>query len=965
MSFHGPGRHVALLFGASLIALAGATPALAQTADQTTAPDQTTPAPSPSQSTNTSLPSNGSGNGTAVTPAQANGGGDIIVTGLRRSVETAQAIKFNSAEFVDSVTATDIGKLPDRNVAEALQRISGVQIDRNYGEGSGLAIRGLTQVKTELNGRDVFGGSGGRELGFEDVPSELLAGVDVYKDPSAEEIEGGIGGLVNLRTRMPFDQKGFLLAANMGANYFDLAKDARFNGSVLASKTWEDTPIGKIGILADLSYYGGRFRRDQITIEPYVPTTNVPGHVGETLYMPDGAGIQVTDGNRKRRGYYAALQWEPAHNLQLYGTYFRSQYDIYTPNYSSFVTRGTSTEFLQYLTPGAASDFNFTDDGTFVSGGYDGFTPSWSAPCYCHDTGLPVQDNTTVIFSRTVTTDYAAGAKWQPTDRLHVDLDLQYVKATAYNYQYTAFAQENLAGYRVDLSNSIPNITFTAPPGTSLTDLSDYHFTAMMDHLEDSNANQKAGRLDLKWDFDGALSSIHAGVRYTDKTSINRSTPYVWTGATNTALTLADPSTEGVVNPYASDFFGGQAPGMLNYVPFAAFGLLNDPAAAFEEIAGRGLTAFDSQDINTQHEKTYAGYASAYFKFDVGVPIDANLAVRVVKTSNDAVGSARLSYRSSLDPTASTVTVDQPFSGSQDYTNVLPSLNARVHLTNRLQLRLAASKALSRPPFADLTAVRNFSVGYSAVTDANGNTIGYQPNNTNTGSGGNPDLKPETADQADAALEWNISRSSFVYGTLFYKKVHNFITNAVYNVSYDVPGQGTQTFQYTGYVNGTKGTIKGFEVGGNTFFDFLPGPLSGLGLEANLTYVDSNAPGQTGTLANGDPAPTQLQGLSKWSYNIVGMYEKYGLTARLAYNWRSSSLQTISGNGTGAVPIYVRPYGQLDASIGYDFNPKVSVTIDATNLTKSQYNTYQYYPEDPRNYELDDRRFGITFHVRT
>jgi iron complex outermembrane receptor protein len=905
--------------------------------------------------------------GAAVETADAATDGEIVVTGIRRSLGTAQATKFGSDQFVDSITATDIGKLPDRNVAEALQRISGIQITRRYGEGSGIAIRGLTQVKTELNGRDVFGGSSGRALGFEDVPSELLAGVDVYKNPSASEIEGGIGGLVNLRTRMPFDEKGFVVSASMGANYFDLAKDARFNGSVLASKTWSGTPIGDFGILADLSYYEGAIRRDQATIDPYVDATNVPGHIGETMSVPDGAGISVTQGGRKRKGLYVAAQWEPAANLQFYGTFFRSQYDIRTPNYSSFVTNGTSADGVNYMQPNAADSFSFKPDGTFASGGFNGFVPPYSQPPYVN-TGMNVANATQVANSRTVTTEYAGGVKWEPAHNLHVDLDLQYERATASVQSYTAFAQHDLAGYAIDLTGDLPGITFQGAPGSgSIYDLAQYRLTALMDHQEASVATQKAARLDVRWNFDGGLlTSIRGGARYTDRDAVNRSTPYNYTGATTT-LTLDDPATFGAAAPYGS-LFGGDGAGIVGPVPFVNAGLFNDPAGAFRTFTNRGLSPFGPQDVNTQREKTYAGYLSAYFTFQAGLPIDGSFAVRVVKTSNSASGSTRITYRPDLLPTTEIVTDDQPFGADQSYTKVLPSFNAQAHITERLQLRGAVSKGLSRPDFGQLTAVRSFSVGYNQTTVQNADysttVTGYVPNGVNTGNAGNPLLKPLTTDQADLALEWNASRTTFVYGTVFYKKLKNFIQGVTSTVAIDVPGQGTQSFLTTTNLNGSKGEIKGVELGGNTFFDFLPGPLAGLGAQANVTYVDSSAPGATGILPNGRIVPTELQGLSKWSYNLVGLYEKYGVSARAAYNWRGSYLADSAGNGTGGIPIYNRAYGQLDASLSYDFNPKVSVTIDATNLLKARYDSYQYYPQNPRNYELNDRRFGLTFRMR-
>lgn len=979
-----PGR--LLLVGASALALVAAASADAQTAtgtpvqsssDTGVAGDVGTPASG-------SLPRDASGTQAAVPPSQAGttqqddgdaGASDIVVTGLRQSVATAQALKFNSDQFVDSITATDIGKLPDKNVAEALQRISGVQISRNYGEGSGIAIRGLTQVKTELNGRDVFGGSNGRALGFEDVPSELLAGVDVYKNPSAKEIEGGIGGLINLRTRMPFDEKGSVLSASMGANYFDLAKDARFNGSVLASKTWSNTPIGDIGILVDASYYEGTFRRDQATIEPYVPSTTVPGYVGQTIDLPDGAGIQVTEGRRKRKGLYAAVQWAPADNVEVYGTYFRSQYDLYTPNYSSFVTNSTSTDYLNYMTPGAASNFKFSPSGTFISGGYNGFIPAYSGivpgyPDYSRyvNTALNIADNTQVSFGRTVTTEYAGGVKWSPTERLHATADFQYERATANVQSYTVFAQQNTGGYNIDLSGDLPAITFTAGPGNSLTNLAQYNITALMDHFENSVATQKAGRLDLAWDFDNSfLTSVQGGIRYTERDAVNRSTPYNWTAAT-AGTTLASAGIGGIISPYGT-LFDGAGSNIIGSVGYVSAALFDNAAAAFQTFAGRGLTTFGPLDVNTQQEKTYASYLTAYFKFDAGLPIDGNLAVRVVKTDNNASGISQITYRTDLlATTLNTTTVNTPFSAGTSYTKVLPSLNVRAHLTDRLQLRGAASEGLSRPDFSQLTAVRSFSVGYNQITATNpdGTTTvtGYALSNNNTGSAGNPLLKPLTTHQADLALEWNASRTTFLYGTVFYKKLNNFIYSATSNVTVAVPGQASQSFLTTGYFNGTNGKIQGAEVGGNTFFDFLPGPLAGLGMQANATYVDSNAPGATGTLQNGTKVATPLQGLSKWSYNVVGLYEKYGLSARAAYNWRSSYVVDTAGNGTGGVPIYNRAYGQLDASISYNFTPKVSMTIDAINLTRSRYDSYQYYATNPRNYELNDRRFGLTFRMR-
>ncbi|RZJ29012.1 MAG: TonB-dependent receptor, partial [Brevundimonas sp.] len=192
--------------------------------------------------------------------------GEVVVTGIRASLASAQSIKQNSEQFVDSITAVDIGRLPDVNVAEALQRVSGVQITRNYGEGSGIAIRGLTNVRSELNGRDIFSASGGRGLSWEEVGADLLSGVDVYKNPSAEMIEGGLGGTINLRTRLPFDARGRVISASVSGTHYDLANDTGSSASFLVSDRW-DTAAGEFGAMLNVSYGETAFRQDLAVVE--------------------------------------------------------------------------------------------------------------------------------------------------------------------------------------------------------------------------------------------------------------------------------------------------------------------------------------------------------------------------------------------------------------------------------------------------------------------------------------------------------------------------------------------------------------------------------------------------------------------------------------------------------------------------------------------------------------------------
>ena len=232
----------------------------------------------------------------ALSPAVAQDQGveTIVVTGIRASLQNSQNIKRNADVFVDSITAEDIGALPDRSVTEALQRVPGVQInyfagandpDHFSAEGSGITIRGLSDTQSLLNGRETFSASNGRIISFADVPPELMGGVDVFKSPEADMIEGGIGGTVNLRTRLPFDQDGQLIAASVDGTWGDKAHKFSFDGSGLYSNRWS-TPIGEFGFLADVSRSQLFIKSDGTQIAAWgqgdattLPSPNVDGAV--------------------------------------------------------------------------------------------------------------------------------------------------------------------------------------------------------------------------------------------------------------------------------------------------------------------------------------------------------------------------------------------------------------------------------------------------------------------------------------------------------------------------------------------------------------------------------------------------------------------------------------------------------------------------------------------------------------
>ncbi|WP_165185656.1 TonB-dependent receptor [Caulobacter soli] len=861
---------------------------------------------------------------------------EVVVTGTRAALRSAIAIKRDASQIVDSIVATDIGKLPDHNVAEALQRIPGIQIDRNYGEGSNIAIRGLTQVRTEINGRDSFTAGEGRSLSFEDVPSEVLAGVDVYKNPAADLIEGGVGGLVNLRTRMPFDFSGAKFAASVSATNYDFVDKTKPSGSVLVSDRW-DTKYGEIGVLANLSYQRGAFRQDTISTEPFYTLkpgdanyVTYPGREGQVVTVPHGAGMNTTLGDRTRKGGVLGLQWRPNDKTELYAQVVHSDYKFQWQDYSVFAYTSANP-----ILPAAGKPFKFNSDGEFLSGSF---------------ANVPYDSNTSLTQRHSVTTDYSVGGKWDITDDLTLSTDFQYVRAITDATRSIVNVGSTIPVFNQDISGDIPVIT-TEPTGFA-SNPANFNLGYYLDHIEKSVGTEKAWRADAEYKApeDGFLKSVKVGVRYTDRQALNRSSGYRFIGFFS-PLTSHPGLYE--VNQF-DNFFRDK---VSSFGPTVAFkrSIALDYRATLNALGQTEGVGYGPNDTNEQGEKTYAMYGVARFGFDAGAfPIDGNIGLRVVRTDVDAQGfsgiTPLLNYGVPSQETSGSP-IFTPVSIQSAYTKALPSLNVRIHLTDDVQLRLAASKALSRPTFTQLNPNANIS----------------QPGSTQQGlptaTFGNPYLKPLEADQLDSSLEWNFNSTGLLYGAVFYKKVDGFIANVTKNEVFTFPDGRSETFGVTRPQNGDNGKIKGLEIGYTQFYDFLPGLLSGLGMQANYTYVDSKAPSPAAADNEGNKLTVPLEGLSKNSYNIVGIYEKGPISFRLAYNWRDDYLVTTSGNGTGNLPVISKAFGQLDASFNYDINDHMGVTVEATNLTDTQRDTFFGKESLKRDSILVDRKVAATLRV--
>ncbi|HEX7804508.1 MAG TPA: TonB-dependent receptor [Pseudoxanthomonas sp.] len=919
----------------------------------------------------------------------------VVVTGIRGSIYKAQDIKRDSDTFVDSVTALDIGALPDRSVTETLSRIPGVTIDHFLSvgdpehfsaEGNGVQVRGLTQVRSELNGRDSFSASGGRNLSFQDVPSELMAGVDVYKNQKADMIEGGVGGSVDLRTFMPFDFDGQRISGSVSENYGDFVKKYKPSASALYSNTW-DTSVGKVGFLVDLAHSELSTRTDGLFVRPFFKNDNNDLNndgVNEELWLPRGADWRTLEYERKRDGAYMALQWRPSDIVELYATAFQSKYEELWNEDAIFV----SNDPLQ-VTLDASQPYELDGD-VFRSGRLT------------QPGGVPMGTDIRASKRKSKTTDFSFGLKWSLSDNTELTTDFQYIKATTKGLDSTVSLGVNVPYIDVTLGG-LPSIgvdeQFTGNPDN-------YYWGFTMDHQDDNEAKEMAWRADLKHSFDsGFVKSVKFGVRLTDRDATSIDTGYNWKPVFQTwmqgwALPAgAMPSLDlnGTVNSSLvhlntfDNFYRGDAntPGGF-YAPVLATALgfpgsyqaIHDAAAPYYNCCiGYAQTELDDVHTNVQSETTEAAYLMVNFGLD-NARLDGNVGVRVVRTENAARGF--LIYPNAAYAPYLGTGQSEPMTAENSYTDVLPSLNLRWEFADNLILRFAASKAIARPNFSDMQAyqVLNVDVRDGVTPPADGSPLPPSDLELTGSSFDNPYLEPMKANQFDLSLEWYFDpdRGGMAWINLFHKDVKDYFRRQTQLVAF--PGVDGNDYDYliTRPVNVGTARIQGAEIGWNQFFDFLPAPFDGFGMSANYTYIDSS----TKVPNNLDTQPVDTDGsvfgdlpadgLSKNSYNVAAFYEKGPWQIRLAYNWRSEYLLSIGPNGYNGgdggipwkLPVYSDAYGQLDGSIFYKFNDHVQLGLEMNNLNNAEQRTIMDQNGAGRrvtSWYVNDTRYAATLRV--
>lgn len=883
-------------------------------------------------------------------------GADIVVTGIRASQRASLELKRSATVIVDAITATEVGKFPDANIADSLQRITGVAIQRNNGEGQFITVRGFgPQYNNVLvNGRTLATGTAGREFDFASLSSGLISRAEVYKTYQPQLQEGGIGATVNITTARPLDaQTGFHVTARGGGIYDLLSKQLTPDvGGVATYKNGD----GTFGIEASLNYTQRKSFIDRAFSGgwfPIRPNSNsiliingTPQSTGLTpaaysflntggtrdLYLPQTYETWRSTVDQQRLSSNATIQYRPADNVLV----------TLDGLYSRFTQNRIDTIYKSFFVPPYFSDITFDQNGTvshFTRPGRNFFAAN---PLLAADPRSVGQQSDNVVNGderRITTYQFGGNIKWEPLDELRFEADLSHSNARARSL-----------GPGIVIGNFLNNpVNFDIAPGTLLPKVTlnetispsqlTNHFTWL--YGPRSNDAITEARLQAEWVTDwGPLQSVQFGGLYSERTKESQlfvtggsnfcaycgySTPIdtslIKNVSFNNWLSSSSGSNNAIVNFFTFDPAAVIAyqslPATLNSRTASEKAALS--TAAF--LGSGGYTAVNQVGSSfVVGEQVFAGYLNTNWKGDFWT-FNAGVRLSVTDTQSSGIAQPVIGIR----PNPNDRTVLQfdygpaaPITFRNSYFNLLPTANLKIDATSNLVGRLAVSKTLTRPTLSDLGPSNTF-----AGRDT-------EP----LSSGGNPFLTPFTSWNYDASLEWYPAPDVSLSADVYRKDFSGFLSNQTVILprdGFDAAGQPkTYQFRDTRPRNGNSGSVTGGEVAAQ--YAFSSGILSGLGVGANYTYVTS----KQRVVTAGDC--TQIEGLSTHSYNANAFYENHGIQARAAYNWRSKYL--VACRGPQGQPQLADPYGQLDASVALSLNENFQVFVEGVNLTNSY--TYQY-----------------------
>jgi iron complex outermembrane receptor protein len=862
---------------------------------------------------------------------------EVVVSGFRESLQKALEIKLNADHIVDSIVAEDIGKLPDQNIAEAIERVPGVSVsyqtvngnNASSGEPTEITVRGLKpEFNTALyNGRVLSTDSSGREFNFDILPAELIRRVDVSKTATAAQPEGGIAATINLITARPLDLKPLELVASAQANYDEQRGQASPQGSFLFSTHSDDK---RWGVLVAGSYIkrqveDKRIYSDGIGEGPQtVDTKTVPG--GIQAFGPTYTEFEVNPTNRQRTSGTVTVQFAPVDSLlfTLDGLY--SKLDV-NDNTQAFFT-GNSNQ---------ASGVTVGSDGTITS--------------YTGGTGYAAIVN----YRRpelAKTKEVGFNTRWDASSRLTMTLDLSWSRTTNDNGGHQSWFEADYPGA------SLANVSYALGPNhlPTFTGLPDFTNTAQLlsgfHTFEGQDFTDRIYAADyrLKFEVDsGVLKNFQGGVNYSDrfKDLLSVKTPdniIALQQGLQLPSNLYSPVT-GASNLFGTGMFATPFPG-YNLSAVQAYLLsptaLTDPAAqALFKSNGGGFGVVPLPGASgAVTEKTGGAFVEANL---ADGPWSGNVGLRYTATEVESTGVFQditgVTYTSIGYPQ---VSFSPPVANRRTgrYGEWLPNANFKYNFTDSLMLQLAVARTLTRPTLSDLLIEQTVN----ARQGVGGLNI----------SEGNPALAPMLAWNYDAALTWHHNNTDFLSAGLFAKNISNLEYLGATNQT--IVGE---TWTVNQPMNLLTEKLIGVELSGQYVFSDLPAPFDGLGLQGNYSYAHPSG-GAAGKQSYTD--------MNSQTYNLIGFYEKGPVQFRVAYNWRNAYISQHNVNTLNGAPysdnLIVAAYGEVDASVQYTINNHFIVFAQALNLNDEKVDRYWNIPDRISDYEGYGRRFGLGVRVK-
>jgi iron complex outermembrane receptor protein len=872
---------------------------------------------------------------------------EVVVTGIRQSVEQSIDAKRRSVEITEVVTAEDIGKLADKNVADSLARLPGITTsaaganEGGFDENDRVSMRGTNPSLTQtlINGHNVAAGDWfvldqvqtvGRSVSYTLLPSEIVSKVVVEKSSSASLVEGGVAGSVDIITRKPLDfTKEFTLEASVGAVYADLP--AKTDGQYSALANFKND-ANNFGILVQLFSETRDLRRDGVEILGY--DTIAPGSP-IALAHPDLSGVQYPTEigaafftqRRERNGGMADIEFKPTDDVSLDLSAFSSKLTAsnYNRNYLLWSTHFVASGAGQAPDPGYVVQNNTLTSANFspVAGTFYGVYDQISRPdevATANFVNLDTTWNVNGALSFLAQVGYSWGDGKTPT-------------------QDVSETQPGLgsgAGYQLNGMGSAPNFnlgntvnTTPTPGGVPVT--FGWIFGAEDIDVRDT---EKWAKIDGDYKIDdGAWKDLKFGVRYQ---AHDRTSP---TGVAQGPLAPGmNPANypQGFQNyPSNFDTFGGNIPTGIWYWTPAQLAAYNNPTNVNRDPVTREYYQY----LFAVYEKDTAAFVQADFSGDNWA---ANVGVRFVHTQEQA-----FSY-TQVDPTTPGAVLTSAFGpfgaleGDHDYNDVLPSANLKLDLTKDLVARFAAAETMTRPDYSALAGFTNLTPP-GAVGE-----IG-------SGSGGNPDLKPIRSTNLDAGLEWYFAKRSLLSATAFYMDLRNYVSygseiKTYTTFSSQFPNGAQVPYNLTVPIN-AQGRVEGMEVA------YQQAITDNFGFAGNYTYADGKQTSNVQPTLTGGPGDDRLVGTSKDTYNVSGYFENKMFNAQVGYTYRSAFYSGLD-RSTAFTQDNI---GTLSASLGYTMNEHFSIKLDGLNLNNPTLKYYALNTTQPRAFYRNGSQYYLNF----